>query len=515
MNPYSIPPLMSGFLVLLLGIYVLLNKGSGTVGKVFFICSFSVFIWLVSFSIAYSMIDPGLALFWSRFAYVGVVFLPITSFHFHLELLKRRPIRLLSVLYVIGFGFVLLSWTNLFFSHVKQYFWGYYPQASTIYVIFIVVFGVTLWAGPLLCFKEAFINSSTSSLLPIQLKQLKLVVLAFFIANFGSVDFIAKFGIPVYPFGYVNMVIWFVILAFAINQYRLMDIEMAAEMVRSAKLATVGLLAASINHEIRNPLYVAKTTLESYIEQEDGKSRSVLMSEKSLSAVNRALDVITKLNRFAKPSIDQTPGQTASIFEAIQNVLDLISYEFQLDRIKVINQIDSSLPSIQADQRQLEEILFNLIINACHAMKEEEEPGDKRQEGVLTISYHSEAEGHGHPRKFLRLHPMRRALFGKNLTFFSENVSGIQSLDSRLKHAGMTGPKDKIQIIIQDTGSGISKDQMRHLFEPFHTTKGEKGTGLGLYITKQLVERNGGKISVKSEEGKGTSFILELKTSGS
>ncbi len=51
---------------------------------------------------------------------------------------------------------------------------------------------------------------------------------------------------------------------------------------------------------------------------------------------------------------------------------------------------------------------------------------------------------------------------------------------------------------------------MKHFFEPFHTTKGEKGTGLGLYITKQLVERNGGKISVKSKEGEGTSFVLEF-----
>ena len=74
---------------------------------------------------------------------------------------------------------------------------------------------------------------------------------------------------------------------------------------------------------------------------------------------------------------------------------------------------------------------------------------------------------------------------------------------------------DKVQIEIKDSGSGISPDHLKHLFEPFHTTKGDQGTGLGLYITKQLVERNGGRISVQSKEGEGTSFALEFKASNS
>ena len=72
---------------------------------------------------------------------------------------------------------------------------------------------------------------------------------------------------------------------------------------------------------------------------------------------------------------------------------------------------------------------------------------------------------------------------------------------------------NKVTIEIADTGTGISPEQAKHLFEPFHTTKGEKGTGLGLYITKQLVERNGGKILVRSEAGKGTRFTLQFKMS--
>ena len=66
---------------------------------------------------------------------------------------------------------------------------------------------------------------------------------------------------------------------------------------------------------------------------------------------------------------------------------------------------------------------------------------------------------------------------------------------------------DKVIITIQDTGPGISKNQLNHIFEPFYTTK-SSGTGLGLYVVKQLVEKNGGKIKVSSKEGFGATFSL-------
>ena len=124
---------------------------------------------------------------------------------------------------------------------------------------------------------------------------------------------------------------------------------------------------------------------------------------------------------------------------------------------------------IQADQRQLEEILFNLIVNACHAMEK-----------------------------------------GGELVIVSEAKQFQTGLLCR--PAEISRNDDWIKITITDTGTGISSEQAKHLFEPFYTTKGEKGTGLGLYITKQLVERNSGKISVQSKEGKGTIFILEFRT---
>ncbi len=461
MNPYSIPPLISGLLALLLATYMLFNKGAGTIRKIFFVFSLSIFVWLTSFSIGYSVYDPKWALFWFRFAYLGVVFIPVTSFHFHLEFLQRRPVRLLVVLYAISFIFLLLSWTNLFFYGVKRFFWGFYPQASIIYPFYLIFFMVLVWAGPLLCIKEAFIKKrSESNLSIIQLKQLRFVLAAFFVGNLGSADFLAKFGIPCYPFGYANMVIWFVVLAFAINQYRLMNVEMAAEIAQSAKLAALGMLTAGINHEIRNPLYVirgqAQTFLENvkeglYKSNDEALKDALRMMMKTDEQAERATDIIKKLSEFARPQNEINFKQSVNVLGCLDYVLELIHFEINLDKVVVKKNVFPDLPPIRADQRQVEEILFNLLLNACQSMA--------LSGGVLIISAWRKGQS--------------------------------------------------VQITVEDTGRGFSKEKLQHLFDPFVTTK-VGGTGLGLYLTKQLVEKNNGKIKIENQEDGGARIYLEF-----
>ena len=327
------------------------------------------------------------------------------------------------------------------------------PIAGFFYVAFTILFAVvvtlTFWT-----LFDCFLKEKA--------KDRKADYQRLFIANLygfltGSISFLPVYGIQLYQYNLLIMPLWQFLLAYTMVRYELMTIEGIVEATQKEKLATIGTLAASINHEIRNPLYIVKGLLESHIEniKEGFQIKEPLQtSQKALSQVNRALEVITKLNRFSKP-VDHKilENDKASPAEVIETVLDLISYEFKLGNIKINNQIDPNIPHIQADQRQLEEIFFNLIVNACHAIP---------NGGELQI---------------------RSVIYGTRIT-----------------------------VEIKDTGSGISQDQMKHLFEPFYTTKGDKGTGLGLYITKQLVERNGGKISVSSKPNQGTLFTLEFKT---
>ena len=426
------------------------------------------------------MILPGdinRGFFYARISQIGVVFIPTLFINFVCEFCLSRT---LVHKYILYFGYFVSSIT-LFCIPTRYFISGLVPKFGGI-INFVI-------PGPLDYFFVAyFVFAAFYGVSRLAIEYIRttgehsnLAKLFFWGAFFaylgGGANFFLTFDINIYPwtpFGTYGVVINFVIVAYALFYYRFIDVESAIQSFQREKLATIGLLAASINHEIRNPLYAARGVLETYLENlKEGilRKEPKEVTERAMKQIDRALEVITKLNRFAKPATESiNQDSKASIPEALQNVLDLVSYEFELDKIHIKNNLSKDLPPIQADQRQLEEILFNLIVNACYALKEKE-----GGELVISASCHSRASG---------------------------------NLDPRLKHSGMT---DKVEITIKDTGTGIPSEQAKHLFEPFHTTKGDKGTGLGLYITKQLVERNGGKITVKTTEGHGTTFVLEFK----
>ena len=161
---------------------------------------------------------------------------------------------------------------------------------------------------------------------------------------------------------------------------------------------------------------------------------------------------------FAKQGVvcEPRPDQI-NLIAIFKDIEPLVRREFELEKIEFTKNIPKSIPGFNANRRDIEQILFNLIVNACQAMKEN--PGGRAHSKIEITA----AQNNGH-----------------------------------------------VNVLIKDTGPGISEDRLKRIFEPFYTTKGE-GTGLGLYITKQLVEKNGGKISVKSKVGQGTTFNLEFK----
>jgi signal transduction histidine kinase len=488
MNPYSIPPLMSAFIVILLGLYVVCRKESSTLQRRFFLVALCIFTWLSFFGLGYSMKNPKMALFLFRCAYLGVAFLPVTVFHFHLEFLNREEKKLTRFFYFVSAICVPISWTPYFFSETKNFFWGPYPQAGLLYFIFFIYFLPVLWAGPVKCFREAFIKK-TANISPAQHKQLPFVVFSFFIANLGMVDFLAKLGFSIYPFGYINILIWCVVLAFAISHYNLLDVKFVADMVHSAKLAAIGTLAASINHEIRNPLYVIQGLAESHLinftegkySEKEAIEKSNVILQKTVNQATRAMGIMRRFALFAKQSsIAEIEIENINLAEVLEDVLPLVQHELDLEKIVLTKNIPADLPPFSADRRHIEQILLNLIVNACQAVKSNEHPQMQGAGKNITLDQGSWIKD--------------------QLTMGNQGCIEI-SADRR---------NDHISILISDNGSGIASSHLDRIFDPFYTTK-KKGTGLGLYITKQLVEKNGGTIRVKSQLRQGTQFHLEFK----
>ncbi len=485
MNPYNLAILFFSFCTFFIGLLILLKR-SDRVGRIYFVFSCLVTHWGFFYAIMISQtVSYDTALMSARLAHGVAAFIPVTWLHFTLVLTHNETKNkiILQTYYLLACVVLFSAFTPWFIPSVEstQQF-KYYIKPGSIFHLYSFIYFTAIPLGFVQLAKKVNTSSSEEK---IQFQGLVLATVVGFGA--GGLCFLPVYKINLPQYNIFFMSVYPFAMAYFMMRHRLFDLETIVHAFQREKLAAIGLIAASVNHEIRNPLYAAKEMLGSYIEiLKEGKQNKdpLQTSEKIKCQIDRALEVITKLNRFAKPVSDSISlDSRASIPEAIQNVLDLVSYESSLDRIKIDNQINLNISQIQADQRQLEEILFNLIVNACYAMP---------NGGTLVIA-----------SELIPSRTSLRAPKGRS------NPSAL-----RLLRRPVGTPRNDmfVQITISDTGTGIPQDQMKHLFEPFHTTKEDKGTGLGLYITKQLVERNGGKIAVSSEPNQGTSFVLEFKT---
>ena len=253
--------------------------------------------------------------------------------------------------------------------------------------------------------------------------------------------------------------------AIAISNAQLFDelSKTQAEAAQREKMAVIGTLAAGINHEICNPLGIVRGHCEMYLlnirdgfykekSQEEMLKISAEIMNKVIKETDRATGITKKLSSFAKPS-KRSDFEEVYIEKEVGEVLGLIGHDLQLSNVDVQTDFPKDFPVIVGDKKQIQEVLFNIIRNAAQAM-------DKKQ-GKIVVSG------------------------------FSENGSTV--------------------VRIADNGAGIPQDKIDQIFNPFYTTKAPgKGTGLGLFIVKQVVERNKGTIAVQSEMGVGTTFTLRF-----
>jgi signal transduction histidine kinase/HD-like signal output (HDOD) protein len=227
--------------------------------------------------------------------------------------------------------------------------------------------------------------------------------------------------------------------------------EVKAKLYHAERLASVGRLAAGAAHEINNPLTIisARAQLLLNVAKDDSERKALQVIVDQSSRISRIITDLMGLARPAEPRIESTDVRTV-----IEHTLGALEDRIRVFGVEVRRQFQSELPSIQADPRQLEQVFLNLVINALQAMK---------GGGVLTIRLGVEPTG---------------------------------------KH---------LRIDFKDTGVGIPTENIKHIFDPFYTTKrvGE-GTGLGLAICHSIIESHQGEIKVRSEPGHGTVFAILL-----
>jgi two-component system NtrC family sensor kinase len=233
-----------------------------------------------------------------------------------------------------------------------------------------------------------------------------------------------------------------------------MLIQRQEQLIQSEKMAALGQLSAGIAHEIRNPLTSIKIFIQSLEKDSDLEENQKEDFRIILKEIDRINEHITLFLNFARP--EEPIFQAIKIAELVREPLNLITANLKNSGIQPVVSLADEHPPVEGDRKQLAQVVLNLLLNAVEAMP---------RGGTLTIS------------STVAVNPESRQEF--------------------------------LQLIVKDTGPGVSEKDRPHLFDPFFTTKAG-GTGLGLSVAYSIIQKHNGRIEVESELGKGASFILSL-----
>jgi PAS domain S-box-containing protein len=245
------------------------------------------------------------------------------------------------------------------------------------------------------------------------------------------------------------------------------------QLIESEKTQTVGRLAAGVAHEVKNPLAVLQMGI-GFLAREvpDGNSPASIVLKEMNDAVARADGVVSDLLEFAAPK--ELELTETEIEPLIRQSLRFVRHEINSSKVTVTTNFAGRLPPCRLDRNKIKQVLVNLFVNACHAMPEG---------GTLTVT--------------TRCHQL------------------VTDEDANTPRAGGQFRAGDVifTIEIADTGCGIPPDQLSNVFDPYFTTKksSKKGNGLGLTVTKAIVDLHGGRIALNNRAEGGVIVTLALR----
>jgi len=231
--------------------------------------------------------------------------------------------------------------------------------------------------------------------------------------------------------------------------------QLQQDLVQTERLAAVGKLAAGVAHELNNPLTGILTFAEDLMLEADSDDPIRRDYEMIVNETMRCRHIVRDLLDFSRQKSSER--QQTDINSVIQRSLKIIERQASFHNIEFCLELGEGVPEVMVDPRQMQRAILNLVINACDAMD---------GAGKITI------------------------------------------------RSSLQDEERQVAVAVSDKGCGISEEMMDDLFQPFFSTKGDQGNGLGLATVLGVMDRNHGRVDVESQVGKGSTFTLTLPVEG-
>jgi signal transduction histidine kinase len=531
----SLPFLFSAITYLLLGVWIYFRH-KNQAQKLYGVLCITTCFWQGIWAALFSNLNHSLLYVILKIGYTGIVLLPAVFYHFIAEFtLQEKNRKWIRGSYLIAFSFIGLIWAgNTFVDGFYEYSWGLAAKAGILHPLFVLFICVALSRIYVLLLRARRLEMQ-------QLKKYHInwVLAALFIYSCGSFDLISNYGFALFPISSIFTGIALALFTYAIFRYELLAITAPIEnrdengrrvaasgemhrlamttafplvsqgellgylllgekmseeayskedllllriianqaalayqrvrylemAVRGARTEMLGEIAGGFAHEIKTPLANISLPAElsfidlSDVEQGKRKIEDVLPELKKrmkdiMQQTFKASDKIEAIRQFSKPG--QVQLESIEVPKVLQGSLALLDHTLRKHAINLKMECPSVVPPIRGNAKQLEIVFVNLIKNASEAMGSA--PGALARDLWLTVR----EEGNW------------------------------------------------VSVSVKDSGPGIKRTDMGHLFEAYFTTKGSSGTGMGLFLSHQVIKAHGGTIEVSSNQDKGTEFVVRL-----
>ncbi|MCB9771310.1 MAG: hypothetical protein H6754_02000 [Candidatus Omnitrophica bacterium] len=558
-NPYSIPPFLSSLLILVTGIFVLVKNPSSLLNQRFFYLCLATFVWLFLYSINYTLslfADPKLIQWLYRLGYCGVCFIGMNMLAYAITL---AGIKRLEKLIFIGnllsalFCYLVIN-TNYIFAGLYHYSWGYYPKAGTYHPHFLIYALITLPGSLIILIKGLKVHINKITLR----NQMKYMIFGLAIFDIACIDFIANYGIPIYPIGYLPATLFILICAYAIVRHRLMDIQVIIQqsiiystlltLITVIYLAFVFVLERSLQRVIGYTGIMPSLISTIFIAFTFVPFRNIIQEWFEKRFFHRTIPQIVEENtQFKKEAVQHEKLKTiatlaSSIAHEIRNPLTALkTFVEYFPKKRNDPEFVAKFESLASTEiTRIENILNELLEFAKPSPLTLKDTNIKNTlEHALNLTTNQLRKGNIKVvTEFLDNLPTIKADSNKLLQVFINLIlnaleampnGGKLIITAIAKNAVMKSHRDSLRsqsiqiaaspqeaprngtvvITFTDTGLGISKENLNKIFEPFYSTK-DTGTGLGLAIVKGIIEDHDGKITVASIKEKGTTFSITL-----